>query len=306
MLHKPQYEPLFLFSYNPLNLQNLVLVLCFFLVDFGFAQNSDQGSKGPRIVIPTHNSPKNQSRMVPSAATTQYPWKKHVTATIFWCGEQPTDRNPTPNCKSSWDTKWMENFGGYDDPDPQRRVANHATGEFRPKDFIPNMNPFYIALPYNDLVSWSAHKPEAPKVVPWFSRTNPQAGKSVLKGRWIQIFANKRSCFAQWEDCGPWVTDDWAYVFGKKSPKATENGAAGIDVSPSIRDYLAIKSGTKVHWRFVEACQVPDGPWKKYGKPMANTGSNAPVAKAEDSGAAQREYEAYIEELRERVSRRQQ
>ena len=70
----------------------------------------------------------------------------------------------------------------------------------------------------------------------------------------------------QWEDCGPWVTDDWEFVFGTKPPKNHQNGAGGIDISPAMRDYLGMKSGEKVHWRFVEAGQVPYGPWKKYGR----------------------------------------
>jgi hypothetical protein len=275
-------------------------------MDVGLAQTSNQGTSGPRVVIPTGNSSKNQTRAAQSAASFRYPWKKHVTATIFWCGEQPTDRNPTPNCKSSWDTKWMENFGGYDNPDPAKRIANHTTGEFRPKDFVPKMNPFYIALPYNDLLSWKAHKPEASKVISWYARMNPQPGKTVLKGRWIQIFVNKRSCFAQWEDCGPWVTDDWAYVFGNKPPKATENGSAGIDISPSVRDYLGIKSGTKIHWRFVEESNVPQGPWKKYGTQVAKAGSHPTGVANQDYAAAQKEYEDYLQELRAREFRRQQ
>ena len=62
------------------------------------------------------------------------------------------------------------------------------------------------------------------------------------------------------------MTDDWEYVFGNKPPKNPQNGQAGLDISPAVRDYLGIKSGQKVHWRFVEAGQVPYGPWKKYGQ----------------------------------------
>jgi hypothetical protein len=283
-------------------LRNLSLILCFLMMGIGFSQNSTQAPTGPRVVIPTGRGAMNQSYSRPSSSTIKYPWKTYVTATIFWCGEQPTARNPTPNCMSSWDVKWMENFGGYDNPDPKQRVLNSSTGDFHPKDFVPKLNPFYIALPYNDLISWKEHKPEASKVIPWFSRVNPQPGKTVLKGRWIQIFVNKRSCFAQWEDCGPWVTDDWPYVFGNKPPKATQNGAAGIDISPSVRDYLGIQSGTKVHWRFVEESQVSHGPWKKYGTQSANV--NSPVAAGKDKETAQKEYEAYLQELRERQLKR--
>lgn len=220
----------------------------------------------PKVVVPTSPRRAIVSPQMTSAGTKiTYPWKTHVTCTIFWIGEKPSGRNPTPNHKSSWDQNWATNFGGFDDPDPANRVANHVTGDFRPKNFIPKLNPFYIALPYNDVQGWGAHKPEAAKVIPWFSRMNPLPGKSVCKGRWIQVFNGKISCFAQWEDCGPWTTDDYEFVFGSKPPKTRENGAAGIDLSPSVRDFLGLKSGYKVHWRFVEAAQVPPGPWKNYG-----------------------------------------
>lgn len=272
------------------------LVLC------GHARAQTQRDGGPRVMIPTGSRAITPTRSATPHSRILHPWKTHITATIFWCGEQPTARNPTPNCKSSWDTSWAKNFGGYDDPDPEKRIANHTTGDFRPKAFIPKLNPFYIALPYNDVQGWSGHKPEASRVIPWFTRMRPLPGKTVLKGRWIQIYYEKRSCYAQWEDCGPWVTDDFDYVFGSKRPKATQNGAAGIDLSPSIRDYLGVSSGKKIHWRFVEDSQVPYGPWKKYGPtqaaPVAYTGSTAPLKDGE-SIEAQRKYLEYLRKLRD-------
>lgn len=228
----------------------------------------------PRVVVPTGSGQQQVTRTTSPTPNVSYPWKKNITCTIFWIGELPTQNNPTPNTKSSWDTKWVENFGGYDDPDPANRIANHATGEFRPRAFIPKLNPFYIALPYNDVVNHREHKPEAARVIPWFARYRPEPGKTVCKGRWVQIFRGGRYCFAQWEDCGPWETEDWNYVFGNKPPRTKQNGGAGIDLSPAIRDYLGLKSGDKVHWRFVESGQVPYGPWKRYG--MQNASSSDP------------------------------
>lgn len=253
-------------------------------------------TSGPRVDVYSNRRPVQNARQ-PGASTSRilYPWKTHVTCTIFWIGEQPTARNPTPNCKSSWDQQWAINFGGYDDPDPANRIANHATGDFRPKKFLPKLNPFYIALPYNDVQGWGKHKPEASRVIPWFNRMRPQPGKTVCKGRWIQIFFNGRSCYAQWEDCGPWVTDDWEFVFGNKPPKATQNGSAGIDLSPSVRDYLGLRSGQKVHWRFVEDAQVPYGPWKKYGQSQQQQLTAAQTADVE----AQRKYLEYLRKIRD-------
>jgi len=275
------------------NTRYLFLAFSAFFVAAGnlLAQTPAKPAATPKVVVQTGARPIAPSRPTAQPTRILYPWKTYVTSTIFWVGEQPTARNPTPNCKSSWDQSWAINFGGYDDPNPQNRIANHATGEFRPKAFIPKLNPFYIALPYNDVKGWAAHKPEAPRVIPWFSRMRPEPGKTVLKGRWLQIYFNGRSCYAQWEDCGPWTTDDWEYVFGTKPPKNRENGAAGIDLSPSIRDFLVLRSGQKVHWRFVEAGQVPYGPWKKYG--AAPTPANNPELLAEQR------YLEYLRKLRD-------
>jgi hypothetical protein len=255
------------------------------------AQTSPNAPVVPRVLVPTGSRPPEPVRPPVAAARILYPWKTHVTCTIFWIGESAGERNPTPNRKSSWDQQWSANFGGYDDPDPANRIINHTSGEFRPKGFVPKLNPFYIALPYNDVQSSSSHKPEAARVIPWFARMHPEPGKSVCKGRWIQIYRSGRSCYGQWEDCGPWETDDWEFVFGTKPPKTKQNGAAGIDLSPAIRDYLGLKSGAKVHWRFVEAAQVPYGPWKKYGQ-------EAPVANDPDLAAQQR-YLEYLRKLRD-------
>lgn len=252
-----------------------------------------QTTSTPRVVVPTSSRSFDPVRPAPPTSRIVYPWRLGITCTIFWIGEQPTARNPTPNCKSSWDTNWVANFGGYDDPNPANRIANHTTGEFRPKAFEPQLNPFYVALPYNDVINHRAHKPEAARVIPWFSRMQPQPGRTVLKGRWIQIHRNGVNCFAQWEDCGPWTTNDWEYVFGNKPPKNKQNGGAGIDISPAIRDYMGLRSGQKVHWRFVEADQVPYGPWKKYGPRNDNTPATNP-----DLAAQQRHLE-HLRKLRD-------
>jgi hypothetical protein len=44
------------------------------------------------------------------------------------------------------------------------------------------------------------------------------------------------------------------------------NQAAGLDVSPAVRDYIGMRGGKDVtSWRFVEFRDVPPGPWAKYG-----------------------------------------
>lgn len=253
----------------------------------------------PRVVIPTSNRPTTPVRPVNRANGILYPWRQNIVATVFWIGEDPSQNNPTPNYKSSWDQNWTANFGGYDDPSPSARIADHTTGDFRPKKFIPKLNPFYIALPYNDVAGWSRHKPEASKVIPWFSRMDPKPGKTVLKGRWVQIYNGKRSCYAQWEDCGPWETDNWEYVFKGQRPRNKSNKGAAIDISPSVRDYLDLQSGQKCHWRFVEAAQVPYGPWKKYGAQNASPSGQAPPTQGGQDPEAQRRYLEYLRKLRD-------
>lgn len=184
-------------------------------------------------------------------------WHRNVTATVFWVGEQPSQNNPTPNTASAWDVNWQANFGGYDHPERRRG--------YLPADFTPALNPFYIALPYNDVVAGGHHRPEASEVIPWFWEDYRGEGISVCKGRWVAVHFNGRVCFAQWEDVGPFQVDHWQYVFGGETPRPNRNSAAGIDLSPAVRDYLGLRSGESVEWRFADAREVPAGPWFNWG-----------------------------------------
>ena len=183
-------------------------------------------------------------------------WKRNVVATVFWVGEEATKNNPVANKASAWDVNWEENFGGFDDPDDR--------AGFMPRAFVPKMNSFYVALPYNDLNSDGRHRFEAGEVIPWFWRDYRGDGISVCKGRWVAIYCRGRVCYGQWEDVGPFETDHWEYVFGDEAPRSNRNGNAGIDVSPAVRDFLGLKSGERVQWRFVNERDVPRGPWRKW------------------------------------------
>ncbi len=204
----------------------------------------------PRVFTPT----------LPRVVYTKYPWKTDIMTTVFWVGELPTVNNPTPNTKSSWDTQWTQNFGGFDDPDPTKRAS-----DFRPAAFLPRQNPFYVALPYNDCLDYKTTKPEVARMIPWFKKTFERQGKSICRDRWIAIRFGERICYAQWSDCGPFLTDDVNYVFGDARPANSKNNGAGLDVSPAVRDYLQFKTNSKVDWRFVDVEEVPDGPWRKFG-----------------------------------------
>jgi hypothetical protein len=210
----------------------------------------------PQVIIPT------MSRTL--GVSGKFPWKTEIVTTIFWIGEAAAGNNPVPNFSSSWDLNWEQSYGGYDNPNPAARNRNYA-----PANFVPRQNPFYIALPYND-VTHGATKPEAKVVIPWFrdvaSSRGWQEGQSVCHNRWVAIRNHSgKVCYAQWSDCGPFRTDHWQYVFGNEKPRPNLNGGAGLDVSPAVRDYLELGSTDVTDWKFVEVSDVPNGPWALYG-----------------------------------------
>ncbi len=215
----------------------------------------------PEPVVPwvVTQPPAPDATSLPPGAP-KFPWKTGIVSTVFWVGEQPTQNNPVPNTMSSWDTRWMSNFGGYDDPNPGNRDASFLPAGFRPKE-----NPFYVALPYNDILNSRVTKAEAANIIPWFKEAFRRPGKSVCHNRWLALHHRGRVCFAQWSDCGPFTTQDADYVFGSARPSNTKNQGAGIDVSPAVRDFLQMPSGSKCDWRFVELSEVSEGPWKQHG-----------------------------------------
>ena len=210
----------------------------------------------PQVIVPTESN-KDGVRGL-------YPWKLNIVATVFWVGEQATANNPVHNFSSSWDMYWWRAYGGYDNPgaEGRRRLPDGGT---IPAAFVPQQNPFYVALPYND-VSGGRHKPEARKVIPWFGSVFEEEGKSVCRDRWIVLRKGNRTCYAQWSDCGPFRTDHWQYVFGPERPIWNLNRGAGVDVSPAVRDYLGLANTDVLDWKFVEFPDVSPGPWSRFGE----------------------------------------
>ncbi len=194
----------------------------------------------------------------PAVAPDRYPWKRDIVTTTFWIGEKPVKNNPVPNHASSWDADWAKHYGGTDSPEKSERV------DFRPASFVPGQNPFYVALPYNDIQS-DGHKPEAARIIPWFKSDCKGPGKTVCKGRWLAIRFKNRVTYAQWEDCGPFRTDHSNYVFGNERPKPNLNKGAGLDVSPAVRDFLGMNDTDVTDWKFVDFDEVPPGPWSTHG-----------------------------------------
>jgi hypothetical protein len=195
------------------------------------------------------------SRVIGSGDCT---WKLGIATTVFWIGEQASAGNPVSNKKSAWDSSWISSYGGTDTPISEDRL------NFAPASFIPRQNPFYVALPYND-VHDSHTKAEAAQVIPWYQGSFALDGQSVCKGRWVMIRHGNKVCYAQWEDVGPFQTDHWQYVFGDERPRPNGNRDAGLDVSPAIHDYLGLSDMDFCDWKFVDFNHVPSGPWTIYG-----------------------------------------
>ncbi len=117
----------------------------------------------------------------------RYPWKTSIITTVFWIGEQPGGNNLVPNRTSARDKRWTENYGGFDDPNPAHR------SNYIPVKFTPRQNPFYCALPYNDKAR-TGHRPEAPRVVPWFEEAYQGPAVSTCKDRWIADPQRQSNC----------------------------------------------------------------------------------------------------------------
>lgn len=179
---------------------------------------------------------------------------ENIVTTVFWVGESASEDNGgISNYASAWDEDWQQRFGGVDAP-------TNRTG-YKPANFSPQENPFYIALPYNDLNNKGTRKSQANDYLkiasvaatkyPWF------------KNSWIAIKHNNVVAYAQWEDVGPFEEDDTIYVFGSALPKNRQGQKAGLDVSPAVKDYLGLSDVSRTSWVFVPASQVPSGPWKE-------------------------------------------
>jgi hypothetical protein len=218
--------------------------------------SSAAGSYASPTRVPTGSSDFVFTNYSPHKAKNFYPWKTRIITTEFWIGEGDTPISSTTNEQSSWDEDWRENNHGTDSPYNRNGYASgsHAS----------TLNPFYVALPFNDL----AFPDKSRRYLPsgWYRR--PKDGKQVsaCKDRWVEIKnGNGDVCYAQWEDVGPLRYDHAEYVFGDESPIGLGNDHAGLDVSPAVAEYLGIehKDHATTSWRFVDDEYVPPGAWLK-------------------------------------------
>ncbi|MDR3583505.1 MAG: hypothetical protein P4L62_04060 [Candidatus Pacebacteria bacterium] len=193
---------------------------------------------------------------LPGIVGIYYPVHKNITVTTFWVGEKADRSNKyIANDQSAWDNHWQDHYGGADNP-------NDRNGYF-PAGFTPKENPFYFALPYNDLNDNGTRRSDAASVVYWSGNQNWSPNQSMCKNQWIKITKGGKIVYAQWEDVGPFSENDAAYVFGNAIPESKTNNHAGLDVSPAVESYLGLKGEDKIDWQFVTDSQVPSGPWKQ-------------------------------------------
>jgi hypothetical protein len=186
----------------------------------------------------------------PQNARPMNSFKKTMT-TVFWVGEGATaDNGYIDNYGSYWDPHWIKHFGGVDSPSRRRG--------FFPAGFMPKQNPFYIALPFAEVNEDGKLKAIAKKIPGYGAGEEP-----LTRNRWVEIRYRGKSCYAQWQDVGPGGEDDFDWVFGSAAkPKNKQGMKAGLDISPAAAHYLGVEDAAQTEWRFVEAAEVPDGPWK--------------------------------------------
>lgn len=201
--------------------------------------------------IQTGRPEQNVNQRIVTQPKPQY---KEATTTLFWVGEESNAENDfIANHESYFDSFWLEHYGGIDSPAPRCG--------FLPCAFLPRENPFYFALPYGERDEEGNLKSSVERI-PWYRPISLADNQSLLKNVWIEIRYGDRVCYAQWQDVGPFETDDFDYVFGASPPKNTFGVSAGLDISPATWDCLGLKTNDVTAWRFVPDSQVPPGPWK--------------------------------------------
>jgi hypothetical protein len=236
------------------------------------------------------------------AASRAAPWHRHIVATTFWVGEvfDPSVSDGSQVC-STYDADWAYHWSGVNDGRvPANAVAcagaivggcdgvrtpgggcatqrRTAVNGFFPTRVRPRENPFYLDLPFDDVNDPIAFA-ERCRVIPWahdpgFAGRCSDMNFSYMKNHWVRIVGpNGKTCYGQVEDAGPSHDDlyhDARYVFGTTDARPIQGdfNDAGMDVSPALNGCLGFKEldgdDDDVSWQFVDAANVPAGPWKR-------------------------------------------
>ena len=150
------------------------------------------------------------------------------------------------------------NYGGFDNPDPSRRH------DYIPVIYVPRQNPFYCALPYND-VSHGQFKPEAPMVVPWFRQAYVRTGAFGLQGPLGRDPPRQPGLLRAMGRLRTFPHRSLPIRFPER--------AAETEPEPRRRS-RCLAGGARLSrprptdvtdWQFVEVRDVPPGPWRNYG-----------------------------------------
>jgi hypothetical protein len=192
----------------------------------------------PAPVVPTPE-PVTPPTPAPVPTGSNYKWHYNIVTTEFWIGELPSeDNNYISNVPTAWESP----------------VAD-------------SVNDYYVALPYNDLEyknNQTVNK-DSVKFIPWYDPADAVGYKfySYMKNRWVMVKKGDKVVYGQVEDTGPYLEDDFAYVFGDADlPANTFRNKSGLDISPAMDEYIGLDGLGVTDWKFVEFEEVPDGPWR--------------------------------------------
>jgi hypothetical protein len=229
-----------------------------------------------------------------------YPRHTNIVSTTFWVGElfNASLADGSQVC-STYDSNWAFHwsgvnkgtvpasaegcagsiYGGCDgriSGDACLTEPRTAANGYFPSQGTPKENPFYLDLPFDDLNDATAFAQRC-TVIPWandpgYAGHCKDAAFSYMKNRWVRIVGpNGKTCYGQNEDAGPShgsLYHDAAYVFGTNDAQPIQGqfNNAGMDVSPALNGCLGFKEldgeSDKISWQFVDAVDVPAGPWK--------------------------------------------
>lgn len=232
---------------------------------------------GPILVALALLSGSAATASAAEARAKPYPRHTGIVATTFWVGEIfDPDAEDGSQMYSTYDDHWYRSYGGCDGrvvDDVCRTEKRFKRDGWFPRHMTPKQNPFYLDLPYDDLNDRIGFRDRG-KVIPWAHRNkyegdiaNPDV--SLMKNRWVRITSRGHTCFGQIQDAGPGKYHDATYVFGSDDarPASKRYNNAGMDVSPALNGCLRFTAlngnRDKVNWRFVDARDVPAGPWKR-------------------------------------------
>jgi hypothetical protein len=198
-------------------------------------------------------------------------------STTFWVGEI-FDPNASDGSQmiSTYNSNWFADYGGCDGVASSgscETQARTAANGFFPTLMTPKENPFYLDLPFDDINDPTALAMRQ-SVIPWagdpaYRGAGTNSNISLMKNRWVRITSHGATCYGQIEDAGPGEYHDAAYVFGAQNARPANGryNGAGMDVSPALNGCLHFAEldgeDDVVNWQFVEAGDVPAGPWKR-------------------------------------------